>query len=88
MAQVKVAQTHKINIFARHAPAHILRNALHLQTESDVLQNLEPGKQRMLLKHDTAVGARACNRLAAKRNVSFGGLDKPGQKVQECCLAA
>ena len=64
------------------------RDALHLQTECDVLDHPFPREQRVLLKHQTAFGMRSVNTLAVDEDVSARGRDVSGDGAEQRRFAA
>jgi hypothetical protein len=73
---------------ARRGLPAVLALALHLESELDVAAHRLPGKQRVLLEHHAAIGARPVDRLAVDRDRSAGGLEKSGDSVEQGRLAA
>ena len=53
-----------------------------------ILLDVEPGKQRIILEHDAAVGPRALDGNAVEQNLATIGPFKPGEDVQQRRLAA
>ncbi len=53
---------------ARSRARSALRHAAHAQAELDVVDDVEPRHQRVLLEHDAALGARAGHRLAVEHD--------------------
>ena len=72
----------------RHAPPLRLVGAAHPQAERDVVGDVEPGHQRVLLEHDAALGARARDRLAVEDDLARRVLHEAGDAGQERGLAA
>jgi hypothetical protein len=63
------------------------RHAAHAQAELDVLDDVEPGHQRVLLEHDAALGARPTTGLPSS-TISPGRLHEAGDARQQRRLAA
>ena len=62
--------------------------ALHARAEGDVVPDVEPGKQRRLLKHHPAVGAGLVDWRAVERQFAAGARLEAGEQVEQGRLAA
>jgi hypothetical protein len=68
--------------------ALMLALALHLEAELDLLSYRLPWKQRVLLKHHAAVGARSVDRFAIDCNRAARRLEEPRNGIEQGGLAA
>jgi len=66
------------------APAH----ALQLQRKSHVVAHIQPGQQRIMLKHHGAIRARPGDGRAGQRHSPLAGRHKTGQHIQQGGFAA
>ena len=71
----------------RRAPL-VLRDALHLETELDVLPHRLPGEERVLLKDHAAICAGLGDHLAIDADAPGGRLQETRKGVEERGLAA
>jgi hypothetical protein len=78
----------EIEIFRGLGQALALGQSLHLERPCDVLDGGEPGKQRELLEHHAAIGARRPDRTAVEPQVAGGRGLEAAEDVQERALAA
>ena len=60
-----------------------VRHTLQLQAEHNVLKHRQPGEQRILLEHDTALDAGALNLFAVHINRAGSRLQQAGNDVQQ-----
>ena len=60
-----------------------LGDAAFAQSEFNVLLDRQPGKQRIFLEHDAAVGARLEDRLAIKADIAAGCPVEAGNNVEQ-----
>src|ERR1700681_2125586 len=63
-------------------------HAAHLEPELDIAAHGLPGKQRVLLEHHAAVGARTVDALAVDRHRAGGRLEEAGKRVEQRRLPA
>src|SRR5689334_3101396 len=62
--------------------------ALQLEAVDDVLHDGPPGKQRVVLEHERAVGTRTIDQAAVDADLAPADLDEPVDRVEERGLAA
>ena len=79
VAGLEVLQAHQLEVFAGDLAPLGLADPLQLEAEGDVLQNGQPGHQRVFLEHHAAVGSRAVDPLAAEGDGAVGRLDEAGR---------
>jgi hypothetical protein len=72
----------------RHSAPLVFRHAAHAQSELDVVDDVEPRHQRVLLEHDAAVGAGAGDRLAVEHDGAGRGFHETGDARQQRRLPA
>jgi hypothetical protein len=84
----KILDTDQLELLPRYSAPLGGLDAAHAQAELDVVDDIEPGHERMLLEHDAAVGAGPGHRLAVELNLAFGRGEKAGDAIEQCGLPA
>src|SRR5690348_11563903 len=64
------------------------RDALQLQAEGDIVENAEPGIERVLLEHDPAIGTGPEDGLAVEGHAALAEAEEPGHGIEKRRLAA
>ena len=77
-----------MQLVERDAAPLASRHAAHPQPELDVVGDVEPGHQRVLLEHDAALGAGTGHALAVEHDLARRVLHEAGDARQERRLAA
>ena len=66
----EILEADEPQLVERDAPPLGRRDAAHPQAERDVVDDVEPRHQRVLLEHDAALGAGAGDRLAVEHDLA------------------
>jgi hypothetical protein len=73
---------------AGHRLAFCPRKSAQLQSESHVVQNVQPGQQRIILKHHPTFRGRPGNQPIVEQDSPTRRLQKTGNQVEQGRLAA
>src|SRR5262245_42631867 len=84
----KAGETDKIDVVPREILALVRGQPFHFQTERNVLRNIHPGKQRVVLENHRVLPARHADRHAIDGNAAGRGRLETCCNVQQGCLAA
>src|SRR5437867_1373804 len=86
---LETGQINKFEIIFRHIAAILPRQLrLELEGKQHVSEDIQPRKERGLLKHDQAIAARASDWLAIGQDLSAVGHLQPGNDIEQSRLAA
>src|SRR6476659_7508287 len=84
----KAVETDKIDVVPREFLALVRGQPLHFETESNVLGNIHPGKQRVVLEDHGVLPTRHTNGDTIDGNAAGRGRFETRCNVQQGCLAA
>src|SRR5215467_8532855 len=84
----KTGEANKINIVPREIVALVRRQALHFKTETNVLGNIHPGKQCVVLENHRVLPAGHTDRHTIDGNAAGRRRFETRCNVEQGCLAA